>query len=221
MRTGHDYPFIGKAGEYAVASQLLLRQMPIYFPGIDTGADLKTENDCRIQVKTARLRLTANKRMAGVYPGGIYVFTLAKKGYRASSKTIRTVPVRPIASKCDVVVFWGVDSNRFWIAPVEMLGDTTNIYLGCDSDRSFEKDMPEMLRMKELGYTNVEIGKHFEIDDSAVYMRFKRHAESRDAHAWSPSVKVRRCENAWHYILDFAPSAERERLSVEEQEKQV
>src|SRR5882724_7433438 len=101
MRDGRQGMLTGKAGEYAVAAQLLLRGISVFLPAVDEGSDLMTSNGCRVQVKSAHLYRQA-------YNGPCYFFPLPKSRRRAiTDKTTTLRPKKPFVEICDYVVFWG------------------------------------------------------------------------------------------------------------------
>lgn len=53
---------VGRAGEYAIAAQLLLRDSFVAWPAVDEGYDLLGPSGCRVQVKSAHLSLTLSLR---------------------------------------------------------------------------------------------------------------------------------------------------------------
>src|SRR5258708_5833761 len=109
--------YTGKAGEYIVAAQLLLREVNVWMPAYDDGVDLIAENGCRIQVKTAHVTAGGDR-----YTRGIYFYPLAQDRRMAVSKErVEIRPRAPFHEFCDVVIFYGVDENRFWIVPSKIL----------------------------------------------------------------------------------------------------
>jgi hypothetical protein len=119
----------GKAGEYAVASQLLTRGMNLFLPCSDTGVDLMAENGCRVQVKSAHLRCSPS--VIKHYTEGVYTFHFPKRKYLATSKgEVRERINRKFSDYCDVVVLWGIEQNRFWVVSADLLDGIQCIALG-------------------------------------------------------------------------------------------
>ena len=200
----------GKAGEYAVAAQLMIRGVVPFFPAVDRGVDLMAENGCRIQVKSVHrctTPITLRKNLEGVYR-----FAFKRGVYRASSergtiKEVRYVPARKFSEYCDIVALWGIDQNRFWIVPSNLLDGIQGIDLGQYRDRAFSKDVPAMREMVSLGYSQEEIGKHFGISGAAVCVRLKR--AGTEVNVTKQTAAIRACENAWDHIINFGqPSVE-------------
>jgi hypothetical protein len=103
--------FTGRAGEYAVASQLLVRGIPVYFPAVDTGVDLIAGRSIRIQIKSSSIRRRDT---------GGYAFTLTSRSPIEGHKVYRH-KVRDWTKCADFMVFWGIDENRFWVIPSNTL----------------------------------------------------------------------------------------------------
>lgn len=204
---------IGKAGEYAVAAQLMVRGLNVFFPAVDNGVDLIADNGCRIQVKTGRIRMSPS--MVEHYPEGVYSFHFPKNKYIASSKVkIRTVPSRKFSDVCDVVVLWGVEQNRFWIAPASLCDQRQCIIMGPPCERAFLKDVEEMKAMREMGFSQEQIGKEFGISQSSAGKRLSQ--ANIPYYEDNPTHVIRRCENAWENILNFGqPAAVQERVESE------
>lgn len=199
-----SFSLVGKAGEYAVASQMLLRQLVTFFPAVDTGVDLIAENGCRIQVKTSRKCVTYKTLKKN--SEGVYRFKFPKVRYRNTSTRSfvglgTKTSVKPFHEFCDVVVLWGVEENRFWIVPARMLEGVTKVDLGPDNSRGFSKDVPEMRAMLAAGNTQDEVAKHFGISQAAVSIRLKR--EGSKIFISKRTAAVRACENAWDHILNY------------------
>ena len=192
---------IGTAGEYAVAAQLLIRDMPVYFSAVDVGADLLADNGCRIQVKSSRIRTTA--KMVKQHGEGVYTFPLPQGRRVVLSKTsTRFHKYDRISTKCDVIVFWGIEQNRFWVAPSTLCDDTFCFVLGKTTENRYVGSHEELKGMVDLGYTHAEIADHFGVTRPHVTMMLN----NPDIIAKTPSrvSLVRNCENAWENILDFA-----------------
>jgi hypothetical protein len=102
-----DVRHLGQAGVYRVASELALRKMEVYFPSVDVGIDLLTGNGKRLQIKTATLR----DRLTG---RGYYI-SLGWGQRGSNQRAVRRA--RKYSEEVDLVVIWGVDEDRFWIAP--------------------------------------------------------------------------------------------------------
>lgn len=99
----------GKAGEYRVMSELLLRGHCPAMPPVDNGADIMLENGMRIQVKSSHL----NRKKHPSYPLGLYRFTLMETGSGAKYQNV----VRDWTKRCDFIVLWCIDEDRFFVVP--------------------------------------------------------------------------------------------------------
>lgn len=100
----------GKAGEYRVASELLLRGHRPCINIVDTGCDMVLETGITIQVKTSRLIKDKTRNATPCYH-----FQLChwKKGKRHDMQGI------------DYVIMFGIETNDFWIVPVKIIGPVT------------------------------------------------------------------------------------------------
>jgi hypothetical protein len=203
----HQFVLTGKAGEYAVAAQLLLRSVVPAFLAVDTGVDLlATPSGCRIQVKAVHLCTTA--AIVRKNTEGVYRFSFPQHYFRT---TANRGPVNAIRHKrrqfeeyCDVVVLWGIDQNRFWVVPAKLLTGLQGIDLGPNNERSFSKDVPEMREMVKLGYEQSEIAAHFGISQASVSIRLKR--AGCKIYLSSRTLAIRQCEGIWDPIVDFGRS---------------
>lgn len=99
QKTDHQNILIGMAGQLRVASELLLRGFRPALGFVDTGVDLTLEQGQRIQVKAAH---KAKDR-------GRYFFNLRHWKHKG---LVRLPGV-------DFLICWGIDTDQFWIVPVE------------------------------------------------------------------------------------------------------
>ncbi len=100
---------VGKAGEYRVMSELMLRGHVPLTPAIDNGTDIVLDNGLRIQVKTSHL----NHKKHNSYKLGLYRFTFMETGYRAKYQNM----IRDWTKRCDFFVLWCIDEDRFFVMP--------------------------------------------------------------------------------------------------------
>jgi hypothetical protein len=210
---------VGKAGEHAVASQLLLRGADVYFPSYDYGVDLLTSNGCRIQVKSAHLNASA--KMIDVHGEGTYSFGMTRTKRLAVSRDRAELRKKLKPSEfCDVVVFWGIDQNRFWIIPASLADGTQCFNLGRAITPRFVGNIADVREMLALGYTHDKIATHYGVARTLITQILHRPGFiSQDA---SATAKARACENAWETILNFIPTREpRECTGVEVREEQL
>jgi len=174
--------------------------MNVFFPSVDDGVDLICANGCRVQVKTARL--LSYRSHAFTYPEGVYKFYFgAVKHVAKNSQEVRRIVRPPIEQRCDVVAMWGVEENRFWIVPARTLKGSQGIHVGPSKGHSFEKDMPEIRAMVEMGMSQAEIGKHLGLRQSTIGRRIQTAGKRRDCE--SIRFAVQECENAWDNIVNF------------------
>jgi hypothetical protein len=206
--------YIGKAGEHAVAAQLLLRGMNVYFPSFDTGRDMISENGCRIQVKSGHLRNSPSTQK--IYKNPVYTLHMPKSRLvaKGSGETYLR-PRKPLGESCDVVVFWGVDQNRFWVIPSKLCDAQQCVVLGPDNKRTYDADLKDIRELRSLGFSTYEIARHYNVDQSRIWNRLQKPDEK---YTEKNTFLIRACENAWHHIIDFGQPAafESQALSIEE-----
>lgn len=117
---GHRFSnYLGSAGEYRVASELLLRGFNPAIRAVDTGIDIVLENGLTIQVKTTSGPTSNEKDRPSRYQFGLSNTTY-KKG-----KMIKTVS----KLKADYFVVWLVDIDRFYVIPRSELEGRVTIQL--------------------------------------------------------------------------------------------
>jgi hypothetical protein len=205
---GRQNIMTGRAGEYAVAAQLLLRGVNPCFSAVDQGVDLIGPKGCRIQVKSVHLTCTPKtlkKNLDGVYRFG---FDRNRYRYNSSRGPIKDHITRrpPMSEYCDIVILWGIEQNRFWIVPSSLLDSVDGVALGPDNSRGFSKDVDAMKEMLKKGFTQEDVANHFNISQASVSIRLKRSGTK--IYLSSTTAQIRQCENAWHYILDFGLDSE-------------
>jgi hypothetical protein len=190
----------GKAGEYIVAGQLMLRGLNVFWPASDTGCDIMTDNLCRLQVRSAHLYHRKEY-------GPLYFFPLPKnRRVPNSDKTTILVVRKKFSEICDFVVFHGIEQNRFWIVPAALCDECTGVELGTESTlRRFTGSIKEMREMLALGYNRGQVAKHYGIERTSLQQFLD---SGKDFVNVPVATRMRACENAWQHILDFgAPAA--------------
>lgn len=192
----------GKAGEHAVAAQLLIRGVRVYFPAADYGVDLIANDKCRIQVKSAHISTTP--RMVKQHGDTAYVFPLPKSR-RVISKgsIIRTEPKETFTESYDVLVLWGIEQNRFWVVPASLAQQRQLFVVGRSNPPRFVGNIEDLKEMQRLGYTHEQIAKQYGMHRASISLILNREGfESQEASVVS---QVRNCENAWENIINFEP----------------
>ncbi len=180
----------GKAGEYTVAAQLLLRGHNPFFPAVDIGADLILDSGIKIQVKSAHLRF-----QKGMYPQGAYWFKLTVRCMMSNGKM--TKRERVFSQECDFVVLWGIEQNRFWIVPAAHLDGHQLVVVGADVSW-IDTDLEALRAAKESGKTYREIAKENGINLATAYNTI---AGKREASGRTQMIKaIRGCEGRWDLI---------------------
>jgi hypothetical protein len=211
MRDAKHAAFTGRAGELTVAAQLLLRDISVFFPHVDTGCDLMTESGCRLQVKCAHLYSHKN--------GPRYSFPLPKtRRIPNSDKTTKLITRKSFAEVCHFVVFWGIEQNRFWVVPANLCDEVTGVELGLENNyKRFAGSLADMREMKRLGYSVGKIAKHYDMQRTSVQQFLDSDKEFIDETAVS---QMRACEGRWDFILNFTPSAVAQEAPANEQKEQ-
>ncbi len=193
--------FIGKAGEYLVAGELLKRGIPVHIPVVDDGVDLIAGGRVRIQVKT-RSRMTSQdlKRVG-------YVFTVGAKRETGAMlvKKLRAKTMDQLFGSVDIVIFVGVgedSENRFWIVPVSVLRkcpSQQSIMLG--SHQHVKKvDIGKMKKMLATGMSQREVGEFFGATQAAISRHTTGLNKPQGYYKDRISVIADDYENAWHEI---------------------
>jgi hypothetical protein len=184
----------GQAGVYQVAAQLCLRGHNVFFPAVDIGADLLVDGGLRVQVKSTHLKYSR----AG-YKGGSYWFRL---GQNTMTKGVRGWKAVNFTDFCDIVVFWGIEQNRFWIAPATAIDGHQCLVLGptsayCDVDISTVK------RMQSDGLRQEDIGEALGTSQMTISRRV-RGQFSTPIRTFRKTVE--QYENRWDLIQEFLDS---------------
>jgi hypothetical protein len=198
MREAKQSELTGKAGEHAVATQLLLRGVITLWPSVDRGSDLYTENGCRIQVRCAHLYHHKKYQPR-------YFFPLPKtRRIPNSDKTTILVVRKPFVEVCDFVIFWGIEQNRFWVVPAALVDESTGIELGTEIGSRFVGSIKDMREMISLGYTRGKVAKHYGIHRTSLQLFLDSGKDSVDETVVS---KIRACEGRWELITEFVRPA--------------
>src|SRR4030095_9483357 len=183
----HQTHYLGKAGEHAVAAQLLMRGVPVSFPAVDDGADLLAGH-LRIQIKAER---KIKVKRAGSWG---YHFNIGVSKWSPSQR--KFYKDHPTKTHADFYVFWGVDENRFWVVPAHLL--SRNAVRVVEDSRRYKVDHRAIQALIGTGLTQREIAARLEVSEMSV---------SRAAHGLLPKTEPGSCqevierEDAWHEII--------------------
>ena len=187
--------FLGRAGEYAVASQLLSRGIPVHFPAVDTGSDLIAGEKIRIQVKSTRI-FQGTARSA---PRKGYCFSLNTAVPNWANGRHKT-KLRDWSKVCDFIVFWGMDENRFWVVPSTVVSGgpkkVQTIVLGAPQTH-WTVNRDEVKALLSTGLSQREVAKRIGVSEMSV----SRVAHGQHDSVPSPNTKCNKYENAWHEII--------------------
>lgn len=194
--TSKNAYFIGKAGEYATAAQLLIKQCPICWPAVDEGFDLLTNNGCRIQVRTTHI-LSPKHQSAGSY---WFSFAKIRHINTLSTGVTKRIKKKKMSAVCDIVVCYGIEQNRFWIIPSVLCDKAQALVLGVDNKRRFYGSIQPMRDMKVLGYSVSEIARKYNMNRAGVHRLLKSDKTEQKETLFN---KARAYENRWDLILDF------------------
>lgn len=174
-----------------MASQLLLRGYNPAVPTCDVGADLVLDG-VRIQVKASRM----SRRSMKVYPNGAYFFRICKmiKGRNRTFSFVR----RNLIEECDLVVFWGVDENRFWIVPSNVIDGVQSIILG-PSIQHKDVDLEELASLRAAGNTRAQVAEAFGVSAETI----SRRVRTGQRESKYPRCRVvRSFENRWDLFAE-------------------
>jgi len=133
----------GKAAEYRVASELILRGIVPCFPALDTGVDLVTTDGVRIQIKSCRT----------TYSSGAAHFSLC------SRKKDGKLGWRKFSEECDFFILWHITTDRFWIAPSALFDGFSTCCVGTVTRKAkwTSETRIEALRLRNEGLSQAEI----------------------------------------------------------------
>jgi hypothetical protein len=195
MREQKQSALTGKAGEHAVAAQLLLRDIVPLWPSVDRGCDLMTEQFCRLQVKSAHLYHHKN--------GPRYFFPLPKtRRVPNSDTTVKLITKKLFVDICDFVIFWGIEQNRFWIVPSRLCDEVVGVELGLENN--YKRYSGSLKEMDSLGYSIYKIAKHYDMQRTSVQQFLESDKEFIDETTVS---QMRTYEGRWEQIINFSRSA--------------
>lgn len=181
----------GMAGNYRIASELMLRGLNVYFPAIDIGVDLLVEGCVRIQVKSAHISTHHRYDKSG---RPVYAFRLTKTKF-LGNRVLRA-EARNFSEVCDFVVLWGIEQNRFWIVPADLLNGRFSIVVG-QEDRWVQSDIDTIKRLHAEGKTNEQIGQQLGMATMTVW----RRTQGMFVDNPSPLIhRIKNCEGRWDLI---------------------
>ena len=122
---------VGKAGEYRVASELLLRGYKVYLDAIgDTAVDLVLDNGRKIQVKAAH-RISAYDKRHPEYTQYNFSF----KSWNKESGHYLTHPLKGISH----IILWAIDDDIFFILPSKEVRGKFGVRFGLGKRRSWSQ----------------------------------------------------------------------------------
>lgn len=125
-----DSHLIGKAGEYRVASELMLRDHHVYIPIVDNGIDMILDNGKTIQIKCGHV----HERPINGCDNSYYSFSFVKSSsYFRKLKHGGKIEAHKLVN-VDFVILWGIDDNEFYIIPAEKVRGNLDITITADKD---------------------------------------------------------------------------------------
>jgi len=137
--------YIGKAGEYRVASELMLRGYGVLMAIVDNGIDLVTDNNLHIQVKTSNRR-TGKSRNPNWGDRQLYNFSLDLHRRRRGDPKWK-VEIHPLTG-VDFVICWAIDDNDFYIIPVQEVRGVHGIIINGNKYNRIEYGRNRWLRYR-------------------------------------------------------------------------
>jgi hypothetical protein len=105
---------VGKAGEYRVCSELMLKGFEPLLSIVDSGIDIVLTNGKTIQVKTSNKRISQKGKFH-------YAFPFQDIRYYRGKSTGRNKII------ADFAICWAVPDNLFLIIPKHEVGDRYNL----------------------------------------------------------------------------------------------
>ena len=185
--------YIGKAGEYAVAAQLLIRGINVHFPAVDDGVDLIAGDNIRIQIKTSRKAVIPKGRSGTA----AYHFNVASS-YYVKGSLVCTKRKRDWSKVVDFFVFWGIDENRFWVAPSVLLQKAqSGIQLGV-KPTYFILNQQEIIALVRTGLDQRTVAARLGVSEMSVSRAVRGIAPTSKP---SAAHEINQRENAWHEII--------------------
>ena len=128
-----DSHLIGKAGEYRVASELMIRNHIVYMPTVDNGADLILGTGQTIQVKCGHRRKATINGCIHLF----YSFSFVKSSsYFRKIKFGGDNKIEPHKlNNVDFAILWGIDDDEFYIVPANKVRGKMAVNISADDDR--------------------------------------------------------------------------------------
>lgn len=191
-----DIPTVmqGQAGVYRVASELLMRKFHVCFPAADGhGVDLVLESGVRIQVKSAHLGTYGpSSRQA------CYQFAFAKTKFASASGKLRK-ELCSHSDKCDFVVLWGIDTDKFWIVPAALVDHKGYVQIG-EASRYQDVDNSTITDMLAQGKTWRQTARELGITTATVSRRLSGKVQEPKSMF---VAQIRACENRWDLVREL------------------
>lgn len=202
---------VGKAAEYRVASELLLRGITPSFPAVDMGCDIILEHGIRIQVKCCQARRTRGHSKQACY------FIAPSKRIRHKNQRVVDFHDRVMSDECDFVIAWGIEENRFWIIPAHLLDGKRDVSLGPECYFK-TTDLKRIIDLRQQGRSYTQIAKELDVSQTMVWALATGKRDGSDRY---PELReIRACENRWDLLtqhiadLQVQPQPEREEVPV-------
>ena len=123
-----DTNLIGKAGEYRVVTELILRNHQIYMPCVDNGIDIIVDDNIKIQIKCGQKQSRIDKKHDCAYK--MYSFN-----FHSSKYACRHNPKPHKLENVDYVICWAIDDDEFYIIPADKIRGKTYISFTADEDK--------------------------------------------------------------------------------------
>lgn len=198
---GHSNSYFGQAAVYRTAAELLLRGIHVSFPAVDVGFDLIAGGLVRIQVKATRLY----QRVPHIDP--YYRFALHSHKLANVGSVRKYVPKKAhLQKRADFVVLYGLDENRFWVVPTELLNGRSHVELNRAVVKSawIDVDVHALEAARAEGLSFKAIGERFGVNEQIVASRLRGSTKGQQESKNRPvAAKVMRTENRWDLISNF------------------
>lgn len=188
----------GEASVLAVGVNLIYQGYVVHKPLVDDdGVDLSILKG----TKAARIQVKSSSRIDKKKHGGTvscYEFSLA--AVRASAANGIEMRLRKFSDQVEFVILHGVDEDKYWIVPSNILDDKKSVIIYSTSRSKLDIDWEDIRTRREAGETFQSLGDSVGLSASAILERLR--GTTKDAGTFMVN-QLRACENAWDSIDKF------------------
>lgn len=185
----------GEASVLATELKLIYQGYDVYRPAVDhVGVDLaiiRGKKVVRLQVKCSSLVTKAKEET--VTTG--YEFSLTSIRLRGEGSL--SIKTRKFTEEVDFVILHGVDEDKFWVVPADLLDDRKSVTIYSNSRSKLDIDWAVIKQRRDDGETLRAIGDSVGISASAVLERLRGTTKEAGTKIVN---QLRACEDAWQLI---------------------